>query len=133
MTSLFESSRCQRALRLLLTSVLISFWPAGDKANLLRALRAQTVESQNSALTPLEREIERQRQRLQSVEIEERRDALMRLGNLNRPAASRVAASALNDPAPIVRVTAAHATVHLPAGEAAALLIPLLEDRVEFV
>src|SRR5437868_3005905 len=68
----------------------------------------------NEQLTPMQREIERQRQRLKSEVIEERRDALMRLGNLKRPEAASVAASGLSDAAPIVRVTAAHAILSLP-------------------
>jgi len=87
----------------------------------------------NDRLTPLQREIERQRQRLSSLEVEDRRDALMRLGNLKRPDASRAAAAALNDAAPIVRVTAMHAVRWLPPREAAALVIPLLSDKAEFV
>jgi HEAT repeat protein len=87
----------------------------------------------NEQLTPVQREIERQRQRLNSTDIEERRDALMRLGNLGRADASRVAAAGLNDLAPIVRTTAAHAVLSLPPAEAATLLIPLLQDKLEFV
>lgn len=81
----------------------------------------------------IQREIERQRPRLDSIEVEERRDALMRLGSFRRPEASRVAAKALTDPVPIVRVAAAHAVVSLPGDEAAGLLLPLLQDKVEFV
>ncbi len=84
-------------------------------------------------LTPIQREIERQRQRLSSSDIEERRDALMRLGNLKRPDASRVASASLNDAAVQVRVAAAHAVVFLPPAEAAGLLLPLLQDRAEFI
>jgi HEAT repeat protein len=84
-------------------------------------------------LTPIQREIEQQRQRLGSIEVEERRDALMRLGNLKRPDASRVAAAGLKDLDPIVRVTAAHAVLSLPPAEAVGLLIPLLQDKSEFV
>jgi HEAT repeat protein len=87
----------------------------------------------NENLTPLQRQIEQQRQRLSSSEIEERRDALMKLGALKRPEASRAAVSALNDAEPIVRVTAAHAIASLPSAESAALLIPLLKDKLEFV
>ncbi len=83
--------------------------------------------------TPMQREIELQRRRLSSTEVEERRDALMRLGNLRRPDASRAAAAGLNDPAPIVRVTAAHAILFLPPQEAITLLSPLLKDKSEFV
>jgi HEAT repeat protein len=84
-------------------------------------------------LTPIQREIERQRQRLSSSDIEERRDALMRLGNLKRPDASRVAAAGLNDTEVQVRVAAAHAVVFLPPAEASGLLFPLLQDRAEFI
>ena len=87
----------------------------------------------NEHLTPVQRELERQRRRLKSEDIEERRDALMRLGNLKRPDASRVAAAGLTDVAPIVRVTAAHAILSLPPADAATLLIPLLQDKSEFV
>ena len=93
----------------------------------VRALAAQ------ERLTPAQREIERQRQRLGSSEVEERRDALVRLGNLKRPDASRAAAAALNDAAPIVRVTAAHALLSLSSSEAGSLLMPLLKDKSEFV
>lgn len=88
---------------------------------------------ENTRLTPVQREIERQRQRLGSLEVEERRDALTRLANLKRPEASRAAAAALNDTSPAVRVAAAHAVFSLPNHEAATLLLPLLKDRTEFV
>lgn len=83
--------------------------------------------------TSIQREIERQRQRLSSSDIEARRDALMRLGNMKRPDASRVAAAELNDPEVQVRVAAAHAVVFLPPAEAAGLILPLLQDRAEFI
>src|SRR5262249_38094231 len=73
------------------------------------------------------------RQRLSSTEAEERRDALMHLGNLKRPDASRAAAVALNDEIPTVRIAAAHAILSLPGNEAANLLLPLLKDKNEFV
>jgi HEAT repeat protein len=84
-------------------------------------------------LTPIQRELEQQRQRLKSDAIEERRDALMRLGNLKRPDASRIAVAGLTDAEPIVRVAATHAILSLPPAEAATLLIPLLQDKLEFV
>src|SRR5437879_3849850 len=84
-------------------------------------------------LTPIQREIEHQRQRLSSADIEDRREALVRLGNLRRSEASRVAAGALADAFPIVRATAAHALGSLPLTEATTLLVPLLRDRSEFV
>jgi HEAT repeat protein len=88
---------------------------------------------ESSRLTPIQREIERQRQRLGSLEVEERRDALMRLANLKRAEASRVAAGALNDSSPTVRAAAADAIIWLPNQEAATLLLPLLKDKSEFV
>lgn len=93
----------------------------------------QDGPSDPSHLTPLQLEIEKQRRRLSSSETEERRDAVMRLGRMKRPESSRVAATALRDSAEIVRVTAARSVLSLPADEAAALLLPQLEDRAEFV
>ena len=98
-----------------------------------RALETTLLTQGSDHLTPIQREIERQRQRLSSAEPEERRDALMRLANLKRPEASRVAAAGLKDPAPIVRATAVHAVLSLPQAEGAAELIPLLQDKLEFV
>jgi HEAT repeat protein len=94
-----------------------------------------TVQAMQDAtkLTPIQLSIEKQRQRLSSAEIEDRREALMQLRALQRPEASRVALSALNDPAPIVRATATAAVLWLPANESVAGLIPLLSDKEEFV
>lgn len=97
------------------------------------ALPAPVVAQDNRALTPAQREIERQRERLGSLEVEERRDALMRLANLKRPEASRAATGALNDRSPTVKGAAAHAIVWLPGNEAVSLLLPLLKDKSEFV
>jgi HEAT repeat protein len=94
---------------------------------------ARRAIPQQERFTPVQREIERQRQRLSSTEAEERRDALMHLGNLKRPDASRAAAAALNDENPAVRVAAAHAILSLPGAEATNLLLPLLKDKDEFV
>lgn len=88
---------------------------------------------QGSQLTAIQREVERQSQRLTSIEVEERRDALMRLANLKRPEASRAAAAALGDKSPTVRAAAVHAILWLPSGEVATLLFPLLKDKSEFV
>lgn len=84
-------------------------------------------------LTPLQLEIEKQRVRLSSGETEDRRDALARLGSMHRPEASRVALSALRDPSPMVRATAAASILSLPKEESAASLLPLLADKDEFV
>lgn len=111
-------------------ALVLSLFAGGIHA---AAWSSETRAGSPPELTPIEREIERQRQRLDSTEVEERRDALMRLGNLQRRDASRVAAKGLGDPVPIVRATAVHAIVHLRPEEAAALLVPLLRDRKEFV
>ncbi|HEX8338199.1 MAG TPA: HEAT repeat domain-containing protein, partial [Pyrinomonadaceae bacterium] len=84
-------------------------------------------------LTPLQQEIKVLTARLSSADVEERREAVMRLGALGRPEGSRAAAAALGDAAAIVRATAARSVLALPAGEAATLLLPLLRDRDEFV
>lgn len=86
-----------------------------------------------SDLTPLQREIRVQTERLSSIDVEERRDAVMRLGAMARPEGSRAAASALADSSAIVRAMAAHAVLSLGRGEAATLILPLLRDRDEFV
>jgi len=57
----------------------------------------------------------------------------MRLGAMHRPAASRVALPLLSDPSPIVRVTATKAILSLDPEESAAALLPLLNDKDEFV
>ncbi|MGH9968577.1 MAG: HEAT repeat domain-containing protein, partial [Pyrinomonadaceae bacterium] len=90
-------------------------------------------EAARRSLIPLQLEIEKQRQRLSSSEAEERRDAVMRLAALRHPDASRAAVIALADILPIVRATAAGAVLWLPAEQSAAALLPLLDDKDEFV
>ena len=125
-------------------AVITGVRPLFLKASALAILAAMVVAGSGSAaksiigqsseqLTPVQREIERQRQRLSSGDVEERRDALMRLGNLRRPDASKVAAAGLTDVEPVVRVTAARAILWLPPAEATTLLSPLLQDKLEFV
>jgi len=84
-------------------------------------------------LTPSQAEIETQRQRLNSSDVEERRDAVMRLGSMRRAAASRAALPALSDASPIVRATAAKAILSIGAEESVSSLLPLLNDKDEFV
>jgi HEAT repeat protein len=84
-------------------------------------------------LTPSQAEIERQRQRLESSDVEERRDAIMRLGSMRLAAASRAALPALSDVSPIIRATAAKAILSLDAEESVSSLLPLLNDKDEFV
>ena len=93
-----------------------------------------TICGQSSRnLTPVQLELEKQQQRLASGDEEERRDALMRLGAMHLAAASRIALPALNDPSPIIRVTAAKAILSLDPSESATALLPLLNDKDEFV
>jgi HEAT repeat protein len=132
--------RQMKLFRKMISNVRPQLFKAGSFALLAAMFGAGTASAgplntgqSNQQLTPIQREIERQRQRLKSEDTEERRDALMRLGNLKRPDASRVAAAGLTDPAPIVRVTAMHAILTLPPADAATLLIPLLQDKLEFV
>jgi HEAT repeat protein len=124
-----EKNRRVQSLDVFARSVLLVICVVVTAAGAVSSGVAQSADQ----LTPIQREIERQRQRLSSSDIEERRDALMRLGNLKRPDASRVAVASLNDAAVQVRVAAAHAVVFLPPAEAAGLLLPLLQDRIEFI
>ena len=84
-------------------------------------------------LTPSQIEIEKQRVRLGSSDVEERRDAVMRLGSLRLTAASRAALPALSDASPIVRATAAKSILSIGAEESVSSLLPLLNDKDEFV
>lgn len=114
---------------ILLIALLVAGWLVVSE---IRAGNSPLGQDGNR-LTAIQREIELQRRRLSSSEVEERRDALTRLGNLHRPDASRAATAGLTDPIPIVRVAAAHAVLFLPPAEAVTLLIPLLQDKSEFV
>jgi len=89
--------------------------------------------AQSNSLTPNQLEIARQQARLSSGEAEDRRDALARLGSMHQAEASRVALPALKDPLPIIRATAVGSILSLPPEESAASLIPLLNDKDEFV
>ncbi len=112
--------------------VLGTLLPIGGIDVLAKTRNTQSQSSQNS-LTPLQWEIEKQRTRLGSGDVEERRDAIMQLGSMHHPEAARLAASALRDPVAIVRATAAASILSLPAEESAPNLIPLLSDKDEFV
>ncbi len=84
-------------------------------------------------LTSSQFEIEKQHQRLASLDEEERRDVVMRLGAMHLAAAARVCIPALTDPSPKVRAVAAHAILGLGSEESASALIPILNDNDEFV
>ena len=101
---------------------------------LLVSFACTFVFSQSSrSLTPIQIAIENQRERLTSSDVEERRDALMRLGNLHVAEASRAAVPSLSDPSPIIRATAAKAVLSLDPNESVSVLLPLLKDKDEFV
>ena len=95
--------------------------------------RAVAAVQSPETLTPSQREIQKQQDRLGSSSDEDRRDAVMLLGAMHLPEASRVAARTLTDGSAKVRAVAAKAVVYLPAGESVPLLLPLLQDRDEFV
>ena len=84
-------------------------------------------------LTPVQFEIEKQQRRLSSGDSEERRDAVMRLGSMRLAAASRAALPALQDASAIIRATAAKAILSIGNEESAGSLLPLLNDKDEFV
>ncbi len=115
-----------------LVAVLVSAVPSLGTAVAIANPGPQPPQSATS-LTPLQLEIEKQRMRLNSVDVEERRDALMRLRAMHNKDASRVALAGLADPVAIVKVSAAHAILSLPGDECAQSLIPLLSDKDEFV
>ncbi len=100
----------------------------------LQAQTAATPTAASSASLPQTASIiEREQARLRSDSVEERIDAVLRLGALARPDAARAAALALEDSSPRVRAVATRALRALPATEAARLLLGLLDDRDEFV
>ena len=133
--SLCVSQRLKPISRLMGRCALLAglFLSVGGSAAILQARPADLPHSSQSFLSPLQREIEQQRARLSSNDVEERRDAVTRLGAMARPDSSRAAVAALKDSAVIVRATAARAILSLPADEAAAVLLPLLRDKNEFV
>jgi HEAT repeat protein len=96
------------------------------------AVYSETAQSPE-ALTPAQRDIQRQIERLASSSDEDRRDAIMRLGSMHLAEASRAAARGLTDTSPMVRAVAAKAVLWLPVSESVQLILPLLDDRDEFV
>ena len=91
------------------------------------------AQERSSSLTPLQLEIEKQRVRLASPEVEDRRDAISRLASMQHPDASRAALAGLKDSTPIVRATSVTAILSMPAADSAVHLLPLLGDKDEFV
>ena len=98
-------------------------------AALVIAAAPSLSQDRSESLTPLQSAIEQQRMRLSSADIEERRDAVIRLGAMRHPAASRAVLSGLQDAEPIVRATSIAAVLSLPPEESAPSLLPLLNDK----
>jgi HEAT repeat protein len=94
---------------------------------------APGARQSGQALTPLQIQIERERQRLNSADAEERRDALMHLGAMRTPAAAKACLVGLTDASPMNRAVASQSILSLPPEEIVPVLLPLLNDKDEFV
>ncbi|MFN2499510.1 MAG: HEAT repeat domain-containing protein [Pyrinomonadaceae bacterium] len=129
MTPSSENLR-HRGLLLILAVVAFGILSTAMGTGIAKASAVQVIQG---SLTPLQVEIEKHTSRLSSVETEERRDAVTRLGSMHHPSASRAALPALRDSVGIVRATAAAAIHSLPPGERAEYLISMLADKDEFV
>lgn len=70
---------------------------------------------------------------IQNGNVEQKREALFQIRNLETKEASRIAIPALRDKSEIVRATAAFSIIFLPKIEAAQILLPNLQDKSEFV
>lgn len=70
---------------------------------------------------------------IQNGNVEQKREALFQIRNLETEASSRAAIPALRDKNEIVRATAAFSIIFLPKTEAAQALLPNLQDKSEFV
>lgn len=116
-----------------LTALVVSASPSFGRAAVHASSGLEQEPANAASLTPLQLEIEKQKMRLNSADVEQKRDALTRLASLHNKDASRAALAGLTDAAAIVKVTAAEAILSLPADEAARSLIPLLSDIDEFV
>lgn len=128
-----QDRACKSRFTRLRVAVLSCALALGGAASSSLVCAHTCAQSPVGALPPVQREIEKERGRLASGDVEERRDAVARLGAMARADAARAAAAALDDAAPVVRATAARAVTFLPPEEAARMLIPLLRDKQEFV
>lgn len=128
-TLFISRTHLARGLAIFFSSALIILLPVSPTS----ARPTLPTYPSQTELTPLQREIQQLKARLSSADVEERREALVRLGAMQRPESSRAAAAALGDPSAIIRATAARAVLWLDAGEAATLVLSLLGDRDEFV
>ncbi len=98
----------------------------------LSALAPGAVNS-GQALTPTQIQIEKERQRLNSADAEERRDALMHLGAMRTTAAAKACLVGLTDASPMNRAVAAQSILSLSPEQSVPALLPLLNDKDEFV
>ncbi len=65
--------------------------------------------------------------------VEEKREALFQIRNINTESASRIAIPALRDADAIVRATAVSSVLALSGDDAASVILPLISDKEEFV
>ncbi len=72
-------------------------------------------------------------EKIRSGNVEQKRDALLEIRNMESAEGSRAAIPALSDPSEIVRATAAFSVIFLPKDEAVSELVPLLRDKFELV
>ena len=77
--------------------------------------------------------LEALKNQIQNGNVEQKREALFQIRNLETEEASRIAIPALRDKNEIVRATAAFSIIFLPKTEVAQVLLPNLQDRSEFV
>ena len=105
---------------MLLCSLSVAALAQGSSAS------ASNIPIPAAVLTRLQNQIN-------SDSVEEKRSALFEIRNLRAESASRVALPALRDKDPRIRATAAGSVIFLPSSEAAAALLPLLNDKAEVV
>ena len=101
------------------------------------AVCAQNVSADELSVSPydarFEQNVRHESARLISEDAEVRRDAVLRLGWMERPESSRAAARALTDPSEFVRAAATQAVLSLPPDEALSVLLPVFGDKKPFV
>lgn len=117
--------------RYLLTA-LVSFAALTSLSSFAHA-QANGDSSPNDSDARIEQSIRQESERLNSEDAEVRRDAVLRLGWIQRPQSSRAAVRALMDPAEFVRAAATQAILSLPPDEALTVLLPVLNDKKPFV
>ena len=106
---------------------------SGNWAKPLRLFSFVFILTTASVASAFSQDLNQLAKQLRSGSTEEKRTALMQLRSLRSADASRIAVAGLGDDAAIVRATAASSVAFLPAPEASAALLPLLNDKDEFV